>query len=531
MNAPIPIINRRSQRILNRISFDSKPQTEKKQDKQSGKLTSIQICHPENEILFRHTVYNTCISPLIIHCSQNNTEQRSSQNKRRSCKNSTQRKKFSNERGCLRYCHIRKSKEEKERTKKGHSCSNSSKVFQSFCMCSFIKIAYTQKQCRTCNSMSQYSKKCTKNSNFVSGKLSKNQQTHMSNTTISNNFFKINLTTGRETRIEKTQKTHCTYKRVIKRTSQRKERKIKSKQPIRSEFQQNTCQQNRTCSTSFYMSFRQPQMERHLRNFHSKSKKKSKPKNQLSTFRELKMSELLIICSASSTLLKQKQRKHSLTSNQCIEHLQIGSFDFSWTCPSQTNKKKHWQQRAFIKNIESQLIGSCETCKLKCSETQEQCIERSTVFVSVLSSPACQNSLRYQPCCLKDHPKTQSILPKFKRNTQNSTPILLKLKKSLKWAAEQCFFFSLELFSLNFYSFKKRSTISLTFPLQGRKRKFWKKMSFLQSQSCSTLNVLRRRLKLWNKIKPQAHCQEGCKQTEKKCNDFMCFCFFPRLKA
>jgi hypothetical protein len=146
------------------------------------------------------------ISPKIVHSSQNNSNQSPHQNKIRNSKNSTQRKKFSNKRRSQWHCYIRKCKKKEKDTKKRHCSCCTPKIFLSFCMRTFIKISNTQKQGWARNSMRQYSKDCSSNSNFIEGKLRKNQYAYVSNTAVGNNLFEVNLSSGCKTCINNSKK-------------------------------------------------------------------------------------------------------------------------------------------------------------------------------------------------------------------------------------------------------------------------------------------------------------------------------------
>jgi hypothetical protein len=130
-------------------------------------------------------------------------------------------------------------------------------------MCTVIQITYTQKLCWTSNSMGLHSKNTSNNTYFVHCKQSKYYHTHMSYTTISYNFFQINLAECSQTCINNTYLTNCTNKWIEIRTSIRKEIKVKTLQSICTKFQQYPCLLNRPCCTSFYVCFWQPQMEWH----------------------------------------------------------------------------------------------------------------------------------------------------------------------------------------------------------------------------------------------------------------------------
>lgn len=302
---------------------------------------------------FRHSMYNSSICPLTINCTKNNSTQANNQRKIILCKNSTQGKEFSHKIRSLWLCHITQSKKEKPNTKQWHCSCTSSKIFLSFCMCSIIQKTNTKKQSRTSNSMSLHCKNRSKNTYFIHCKQSKYNHTHMSNTTISNNFFQINLSKCGQTCINDPYQTNCTHKRSKISTCIWKKIEIKTLESISSKFQQDSSQLDTSSCTSFNMSFRQPQMKWHKRNFHCKSQKKSPPQNKFTTWRNLQMSLLFIMECSCSTIQKLQHRLHCQTSYKCIKNQQISSFHFTCTTSTLPNKQKHRQLNTLIKYIKT----------------------------------------------------------------------------------------------------------------------------------------------------------------------------------
>ena len=181
---------------------------------------------------FWHTMNNSSISPQTINCTKNNSSQTNNQRNSILCKNSTQRKKFSNKIWCQRQCHITLSKNEEANAKQWHCCCTTSKIFLSFCMSTIIQISNTLKQSRTSNSVCLHCKNRTNNTNFIHRKQSKDNHTYMCNTTVSNNFFQINLSKGCQTCINNSNLTDSSYKRCKIRTCSWKKIKIKAQKSI-----------------------------------------------------------------------------------------------------------------------------------------------------------------------------------------------------------------------------------------------------------------------------------------------------------
>jgi len=291
-------------------------------------------------------------------------------------------------------------------------------------MSTIILSTNTQKQSRTCNSVSQHSQNRSKNSNFVQSEKCLYYHTHMSYTTICNNFFQIYLSQSSQTCIDNSNQTDSPYLRSQKSTSFRKQIKIETQLSISSLFQQYSCLLYTSCSTPFYMSLRQPQMQRHQRNFDCKSQKKSPPHKLLTTrFNRSKgmMPLLQIIGGSCPTVQLQQTGKHCLTSYQSIKNQQISSTNFTGTTSTQSNLQKHRQKSTFIKNIKALQILTCKTSKQKTFQSLQLPIKRLTM--SILSIPTTQNCLWNQSCCKQHHPKTQTVQSKFLFHCKLSTPI------------------------------------------------------------------------------------------------------------
>jgi hypothetical protein len=309
------------------------------------------------------------------------------------CKNSTQRLKFSNKVRGQRQGHIAQAKNEKPNTKERHCCCCTSKIFQCFCMCSIIQSSYTLKQSRTPYSVSQHCKNRTKNSNFVHCEQCQHNHAHVSNTTICNNFFLINLSQSCLTPINNTNQTNSANPWSQICTPFRKHILIKTLQTIGSLFQQYSSQKNTSSCTPFNVCFRLPQMQWHQRNFYSKGLKESPPKKQLTARLNRLLPQQQIICCSSPTVQQQKTGEHCQTSNQSIKHLQIGSSYFSSTTSTQSNQLEHGQQRTLIKYIKTLQVQTGKTPKLKTFQCQLQAIKRLTM--SILSIPTAQHCQRH----------------------------------------------------------------------------------------------------------------------------------------
>jgi len=208
-------------------------------------------------------------------------------------------------------------------------------------------------------------------------------------------------------------------------------------------------------------------MQWHLRNFHSKSLKKSPPQKQLTTRINRLLPLLQIIGCSCPTILQQKTRKHCKTSNQSIENLLISSTYFSSTTSTLSNLLKHRQQSTFIKHIKTQQIQTCKTCKLETFQSLLQCIKRLAMLI--LSIPTTLDCLRHLSCSKQNHPKTLTIQSKFLFHRELSIPTSTKSYYLLK----------------RFYS-------------------------------------------CWYKTRPQTHAQYQSKQTKELCIRTMLFTFFPR---
>lgn len=410
------------------------------------------------------------ICPQCIYSTKNYSSQTNSQRNPVLCKNSTQRQKFSNKVRGQRQGHITQTKNKKPNTKKRHCCCCTSKIFQCFCVCSIIQSSNTQKQSRTPYSVSQHCKNRTKNSNFIHCKQCLDNHTHVSNTTVCNNFFLINLSQSCLTPINYPNQTNSANPWPQISAPFRKHIQIKTLQTISSLFQQYSSQKNTSSCTPFYVSFRLPQMQWHQRNFNSKCLKEPPPKKQLTTRLNRQLPQQQIICCSCPTIQLQNTRKHCQTSNQSIEYLQISSSYFSCTTSTQSNQLKHRQQRTLVQYIKTQQIQACKTPKQKAFQSQQQPIKRLTM--SILSIPTTQNCQRHKNCCKQNHPKTQTIQTKFLFNPKQSIPTPTQTNYLLK----------------RFYS-------------------------------------------CWYKASPQTSTQYQCYQSKKQCIKTMRFAFFPRLNT
>ncbi len=101
----------------------------------------------------------------------------------------------------------------------------------------------------------------------------------MSYTAICNNFFLVHHTQRSQTPIKNTNQTNSLSQWPKISTPFWKQIHIKTLQSICTLFQQYTPQQHTSSCTPFYMSFRQPQMQRHQRYFDCKCLKETPPQN------------------------------------------------------------------------------------------------------------------------------------------------------------------------------------------------------------------------------------------------------------
>jgi len=115
------------------------------------------------------------------------------------------------------------------------------------------------------------------NTYFIHCKQSKYNETHMCYTTISYNFFLVNLSQCSQRCINDSYLTNSAYPRSQVCTPLRKEIQVNTYQTITSLFQQYSSQLNTSCCTCFNMSFGQPQMQWHLRYFDCESLKETPP--------------------------------------------------------------------------------------------------------------------------------------------------------------------------------------------------------------------------------------------------------------
>jgi hypothetical protein len=230
--------------------------------------------------------------------------------------------------------------------------------------------------------------------------------------------------------INYTNLTNSTNSRSQISTSFGKQINIKTQQTISSLFKLNSSQQNTSSCTSFYMSFRLPQMQWHLRYFNSKSLKESPPQKQLTTRINIQSIQQQIRSGSCSTIQQKQTWKHSQTSYQSIEYLQISSSNFSCTTSTQSNQQKHRQKSTLIKYIKTKQIQSCKSSKQKTFQSQLQSIKRLAMLS--LSIPTTLYSLWHQSCCQLHHPKTQTIQSKFLLNCKQSIPIHMYTNHLLK---------------------------------------------------------------------------------------------------
>jgi hypothetical protein len=233
----------------------------------------------------------------------------------------------------------------------------------------------------------------------------------MGYTTIRNKLFQIYLSQCRQTCINNSYLTNSTYPGTKIGARFRELVQIETQQTIGSLFQLNPSLQHTSCSTCFYVSFRQPQMQRHQRNFHSKGLKESPPQKYLTTRVNRKLPLLQIIGCSCPTIQQQKTRKHCQTSNKCIKYQQVCCTNFTRTTSTQSNQQKHRLKSTFIEYIKAQQIQTCKTPKLKTFQSLLQCVKGLTM--SILSIPATLNCERHLNCCQQHHPKTLTIQSKF----------------------------------------------------------------------------------------------------------------------
>lgn len=208
-------------------------------------------------------------------------------------------------------------------------------------------------------------------------------------------------------------------------------------------------------------------MQRHQWNFYSKCQKESPPQKQLTTRLKRRAPQQQIICCSSPTILQQKTGKHCQTSNHSIQYQQVSCTYFTSSTSSQSNKQKHRQLCTFVKHIKTQLIKTCETCKLKAFKSLQQSKKRLAMFV--LCIPTTQNSQWHLYCSKQYHPKIQTILSKFLFHLEQAVPTCTKTYNLLK------------------------------------------------GFNCS-----------WDKTRPQTHTQQQCQHTKKQCIKTMHFPFFSR---
>lgn len=462
----MPIVDTNSQRIQNSRRLQSPPNSNNGQNSQSPPFSTILISHSTQVLNFGHSVHYSGIGPQSVNSTQNNPSQTDGQRNCILCKNSTQRQEFSNKVRSLRQGHVTQAKEKEPKTKQRHSSRSSSKVFQSFCMSSIVLSSYAQELCWTCNSVSLHSLNRTQNTHFVHCKQCKYYLAHVGYTTISNKFFLIDLSQGCQTRVDHANQTDCTHPGPQISTCFRELIQVKTQQPISSLLQLHSGQLNTSSRAPLYVSFGQPQVQWHQRNFNSKSLEESPPQKQLTTRINRQLPQLQIVGGSCPTIQLQKTGKHCQRAYQSIKHQQIGSTYFSSTPSPQSNQLKHGQKCTLIEYVKTQQVQTCETSKLKTFQGLLQCIKRLTM--SILSIPTTLNSQRHLNCSLQYHPKTLTIKPKFLFHCEQSIP------------------------------------------------------------ACTETNHLLKRLhSSWYKTRPQTHAQHQSYQTKEQCIKTMLLAFFP----
>lgn len=375
-------------------------------------------------------MHNSCISPQSINSPQQNTCQAKSQSNTVVCKNTTQRQELSYKIRCQRLRHVTQTKDEKPNTKQWHCSCGSTQVFQCFCMCTIILRSYTLKLSRTPDPVSLHSKNRTKDSYLIQSEQRQNNHTHMSYTTISNKFFLINLAQCCLRCVNNAKQTNSANPRSQISTRFRKLVQIKTLQTIGTQLLQYSRQQNTSSSAPFYMSLRQPQMQRHLWYLNSKCQEKSPPKQQLSTRMNRKAPQQQIIGCTGPTIQLQQARKHCQAPYESIKNLQICSTYFSCTTSPQPDLQEHRLKSTFIKYIKTKQINTRKTPKLKTFQCLQQSIKSLTMFI--LSIPTTLNCLWHLNCSQHDHPKTQTILAKLQLYCKQSIPTCTQTNNLLK---------------------------------------------------------------------------------------------------
>lgn len=412
-----------AQRIQDRRRFQSKPYSQQNQRQKSHEFTSIQIGHSTYIGGFWHTMYYTSISPHRISRLKNHCNTRTRQPQEIIIEYTTQTQEFRQEVRCQWHGHITQTKNKKHNTEQRHPSLSSSQIFQSFGMSTIINLCYTQKQCWALNSVCKHQKRTSNQTHSTSGKQSQSHHAHVSYTTILNQFFEINLTQGCKRPINQPKQTNGQYEWPVIRTSFRKEPEIKSQQSISSQFQQYSSQQYTPCCTLFYVSFRQPQMQRYHRNFHLKSQKQTPPEDQLFAKGPIFMHQKQKTGGPYQTKHHQHTRKHCQTPNQSVQDQKVLLAHFTRTRPSQANGQKHRQQTTFVQNVKTQQIQTGKPSKQTTFKNQQN---THKAFGSIIWQilPATKNCDRHQNPCQQNHPQTELIHTKFKTHVNQTFPAL-----------------------------------------------------------------------------------------------------------
>lgn len=297
-------------------------------------------------------------------------------------------------------------------------------------MRSIILRSYTLELCWASNSVRLHCKNRTSNPNFILCKECLDDHTHMCNTTICYNLFLINLALCCLRSINYTNQTKSTHSWPEIRTPFRKQKLVKALQSISSLLEQDSGLLHTTCSTPFNMCFRQPQVLWHKWNFHCKRQKETPPLQQLSTGMNWETSQLLVVCCSCPTIQQEQTREHCLRPYKSIQYQQKRSTHLSLTTSTLSNQLKHWQLSTLIKHIKTKQIQACKAPKLKTFKCLLLRIKRLTVLF--LCMPTAQYCQWHLCCSLLNHPKTQSIQPKFELNCELSIPASLQTNNLLK---------------------------------------------------------------------------------------------------
>ncbi len=289
-------------------------------------------------------------------------------------------------------------------------------------MGSIIQVSYTQEQCRTPNPVCLHSHNSSNNSNFIHSKQSQNHHTHVSNTTVRYYFFLVNHTQCCQTPIENTNLTNCRCKRSLICAPFGEHVHVKALLSISSLFQLNSPQLYTSCSAPLYVSFGLPLMQRHQRHFHCKCQEETPPLDVHNRGFNWSMRQKHIRGRPPPALQQQYARKHCQTPNQGIKNQLICCTYFSGTASTQSNLLEHGLLRTFVQYIKAQSVQPCKGPKQKTFQCQLLCIERLTMHI--LGIPTTLNRQRHLCSCEQDHPKTQTIQPKFLLNRLDTIPPL-----------------------------------------------------------------------------------------------------------